>query len=120
MPRSSRRRDEEGTAQHDSLKTVKKTIKQDKKARKAGEGQGRHGDGQALKKQIKAEKKTKAALKAETRKTSKTKKPRPDGPKIRTGAGGRAQTERREAARRAASLYVAQLPRRDSNPRPGD
>jgi hypothetical protein len=64
-----------GTAQHDSLKVVKKTIKSDKKARKTAKAKGDTATANSLKKQIKAEEKTKAALKAETTKTGKTKKP---------------------------------------------
>jgi flagellar biogenesis protein FliO len=64
-----------GTVQHDSLKTVKKTIKSDKVARKAAKAKGDTATAKALKKQIKAEKKTKAALKAETTKTTPKKKP---------------------------------------------
>ena len=67
--------DKKGTPQHDSLKVVKKTIASNKKARKAAKAKGDTATAKALKKQIKAEEKTKAALKAETTKTSKTKKP---------------------------------------------
>ena len=63
-----------GTAQHDSLKAVKKTIKSNKVARKAAKASGDTAAAKALKKQIKAEKKTKAALKAE-KVTPATKKP---------------------------------------------
>jgi predicted secreted protein len=55
-----------GTPQHDSLKTVKKTIKSDKAARKLAKAKGDTATARALKKQIKAEEKTKAALKSET------------------------------------------------------
>jgi uncharacterized membrane protein (DUF106 family) len=54
------------TAQHDSLKTVKKAIKSNKAARKAAKAKGDTAAAKSLKKQIKSEKKTKAALKAET------------------------------------------------------
>jgi hypothetical protein len=64
-----------GTPQHDSLKAVSKTIKADKKARKTAKAKGDTATANSLKKQIKAEEKTKAALKAETTKTSKSKKP---------------------------------------------
>lgn len=63
------------TPQHDSLKTVKKSIKQDKAARRAAKAKGDTATARQLKKQIKAETKTKAALKAETGKTATTKKP---------------------------------------------
>lgn len=63
-----------GTAQHDSLKTVKKSLKSDKAARKAAKAKGDTATARKLKKQIKAEQKTKAALKAESPAT-KTKKP---------------------------------------------
>jgi hypothetical protein len=62
------------TAHHDSLKTVKKSIKSDKAARKAAKAKGDTATAKKLKKQIKSEKKTKAALKAEST-TTKTKKP---------------------------------------------
>ena len=62
-----------GTPQHDSLKTVKKTIKSDKAALKAAKGDT--ATAHALKKQIKSEKKTKDALKAEATKTPPAKKP---------------------------------------------
>jgi hypothetical protein len=64
-----------GTPQHDSLKVVKKTIASDKKARKTAKAKGDTATANALKKEIKAAEKTKSALKAETTKTSKTKKP---------------------------------------------
>ncbi|HEX7545151.1 MAG TPA: hypothetical protein VF368_00385 [Gemmatimonadaceae bacterium] len=67
--------EKKGTPQHDSLKSVNKTIKSDKKARKAAQAKGDTATAKALKKQIKSEEKTKAALKAETTKTSKSKKP---------------------------------------------
>lgn len=54
-----------GAAQHDSLKSVKKSIKADKAARKAAKAKGDTATAKKLKKQLKAEKKTKAALKAE-------------------------------------------------------
>ena len=54
-----------GTAQHDSLKSVKKSIKSDKAARKAAKAKGDTATARKLKKQLKAEKKTKAGLKAE-------------------------------------------------------
>ncbi|MGH7656133.1 MAG: hypothetical protein ACREN6_15880 [Gemmatimonadaceae bacterium] len=60
-----------GTAQHDSLKTVKKSIKSDKAARKAAKAKGDTATAKKLKKQLKAEKKTKAALKGESAKTKK-------------------------------------------------
>ena len=63
-----------GTAQHDSLKTVKKSIRADKAARKAAKAKGDTATARKLKKQIKSEQKTKAALKAESTST-KTKKP---------------------------------------------
>jgi hypothetical protein len=63
------------TAQHDSLKTVKKSIKADKSARKAAKARGDTTTAKALKKQLKAEKKTKSALKSETSTTPPTKKP---------------------------------------------
>ena len=63
-----------GTAQHDSLKSVKKSIKSDKVARKAAKAKGDTATAKKLKKQIKSEKKTKAALKAEST-TTKPKKP---------------------------------------------
>ena len=63
-----------GTAQHDSLKTVKKSIKSDKVARKAAKARGDTATAKKLKKQIKSEQKTKAGLKAESTKT-KAKKP---------------------------------------------
>jgi hypothetical protein len=68
------------TPQHDSLKTVKKTIKSDKVARKAAKAKGDTATAKALKKQIKSAKKTKAALKSETAKpatapATTTKKP---------------------------------------------
>ena len=53
------------TAAHDSLKTVKKSIKFDKAARKAAKAKGDTATAKKLKAQIKAEEKTKAALKAE-------------------------------------------------------
>jgi uncharacterized membrane protein (DUF106 family) len=62
------------TPQHDSLKTVKKTIKQDKAARKTAKAKGDTATARKLKQQIRSEKKTKEALKAETGKTP-TKKP---------------------------------------------
>lgn len=64
----------QGAAQHDSLKTVKKSIKADKAARKAAKAKGDTATAKKLKKQLKAEKKTKAALKAENP------KPRPKQP----------------------------------------
>jgi hypothetical protein len=63
-----------GTAQHDSLKSVKKSIKADKAARKAAKAKGDTATAKQLKKQLKAEKKSKAALKAEST-TAKPKKP---------------------------------------------
>jgi hypothetical protein len=63
------------SVQHDSLKTVKKSIKADKSARKAAKARGDTTTAKALKKQLKAEKKTKAALKSETSTTPPTKKP---------------------------------------------
>lgn len=63
-----------GTAQHDSLKTVKKSIRSDKAARKAAKSKGDTATARKLKKQIKSEKKTKAALKAEST-TAKPRKP---------------------------------------------
>ena len=62
------------TAQHDSLKSVKKSIKTDKAARKAAKAKGDTATARKLKKQLKAEKKTNAALKAEST-TTKPKKP---------------------------------------------
>ena len=53
-----------GTVQHDSLKSVKKSIKSDKAARKAAKAKGDTATAKKLKKQIKSEEKTKAALKA--------------------------------------------------------
>jgi uncharacterized membrane protein (DUF106 family) len=64
-----------GTPQHDSLKVAKKTIKSDKKALKTAKAKGDTATANALHKEIKSAEKTKAALKAETTKTSKTKKP---------------------------------------------
>jgi hypothetical protein len=61
------------TAQHDSLKSVKKSLKSDKAARKAAKAKGDTATAKKLKQQIKGEKKTKAALKAET--PAPTKKP---------------------------------------------
>jgi hypothetical protein len=52
-------------AQHDSLKSVKKSIKADKAARKDAKAKGDTATAKKLKKQLKSEKKTKAALKAE-------------------------------------------------------
>lgn len=63
------------TAQHDSLKSVKKTIKTNKAARKALKAKGDTAGAKKLKQQIKADKKTKAALKAETATPTPTKKP---------------------------------------------
>jgi hypothetical protein len=63
------------TPQHDSLKTVKKTIKADKAARKTAKAKGDTATARKLKAQLKSEKKTKAALKAETGKAAPTKKP---------------------------------------------
>jgi hypothetical protein len=63
-----------GTAQHDSLKSVKKSIKSDKAARKAAKAKGDTATAKKLKKQLKAEKKTKAGLKGESA-GAKTKKP---------------------------------------------
>jgi hypothetical protein len=60
-----------GTPQHDSLKTVKRTIKSDKSARKAAKAKG----DTAAARNLKAEKKTKAALKAADAKTPPPKKP---------------------------------------------
>ena len=53
------------TAAHDSLKTVKKSLKSDKAARKSAQARGDTATARKLKSQIKAEKKTKTALKAE-------------------------------------------------------
>jgi DNA-binding ferritin-like protein len=64
-----------GTPQHDSLKTVKRTIKADKAARKAAKAKGDTATAKALKNQIKSAEKTKAALKAEGTKTPPVKKP---------------------------------------------
>jgi DNA-binding ferritin-like protein len=64
-----------GTPQHDSLKTVKRTIKADKTARKAAKAKGDTATAKALKNQIKSAEKTKAALKAEGTKTPPVKKP---------------------------------------------
>jgi hypothetical protein len=64
-----------GTPQHDSLRTVKRTIKADKSARKAAKATGDTATAKALKNQIKSAKKTKAALKAEGTKTPPAKKP---------------------------------------------
>jgi len=64
-----------GTPQHDSLKTVKRTIKSDKSARKAAKAKGDTAAAKVLKNQIKSAKKTKAALKAEGAKTPPAKKP---------------------------------------------
>ena len=63
-----------GTPQHDSLKTVKRTIKADKAARKAAKAKGDTATAKALKNQIKSAEKTKAALKAEGTKTPPVKK----------------------------------------------
>jgi len=63
-----------GSAQHDSLKTVKKSLRADKAARKAAKAKGDTATAHKLKKQIKAEKKEKAALKAETGKPVTPKK----------------------------------------------
>ncbi len=63
------------TAQHDSLKSVKKTIKSDKAARKTAKAKGDTATARKLKNQLKAEKKTKTALKSETGKTPPPKKP---------------------------------------------
>jgi hypothetical protein len=63
------------TAQRDSLKTVKRTIKQDKAARKTAKAKGDTATARKLKTQLKAEKKTKDALKTETGKTAPAKKP---------------------------------------------
>jgi hypothetical protein len=57
------------TATHDSLKTVKKSIKADKAARKTAKAKGDTATARKLKTQLKAEKKTKTALKAEDGKT---------------------------------------------------
>jgi hypothetical protein len=63
------------SAQHDSLKAVKKTIKADKVARKAAKAKGDTATARKLKHQLKAEKQTKAALKAESTTTTPKKKP---------------------------------------------
>jgi uncharacterized membrane protein (DUF106 family) len=63
------------TAQHDSLKSVKKTIKSNKAARKAAKAKGDTATAKKLKKQIKSDQKTKAALKAETGTPPAVKKP---------------------------------------------
>ena len=64
-----------GTPQHDSLRTVNKTIRADRTARKAAKAKGDTATAKALKNQIKSAKKTKAALKAEGTKTPPAKKP---------------------------------------------
>jgi uncharacterized membrane protein (DUF106 family) len=64
-----------GTAQHDSLKSVKKSIRSDKAARKAAKAKGDTASARKLKKQLKAEKKTKAGLQAESTTTKPKKKP---------------------------------------------
>jgi len=64
-----------GTAQHDSLKSVKKNIKSDKAARKTAKAKGDTATAKKLKKQLKTEKKTKAGLKAESTSTKAKKKP---------------------------------------------
>ena len=63
------------TAQHDSLKSVKKTIKTNKAARKTAKAKGDTATARKLKNQLKTEKKTKTALKAETGKAAPAKKP---------------------------------------------
>jgi hypothetical protein len=63
------------TAQHDSLKAVKKSIKTEKAARKAAKAKGDTATARKLKQQLKADKKTKTALKAESTKTTPKKKP---------------------------------------------
>ena len=63
------------TATHDSLKTVKKSLKSDKAARKSMKARGDTAGARKMKAQIKSEKKTKAALKASDSKTAPPKKP---------------------------------------------
>jgi hypothetical protein len=64
-----------GTPQHDSLKTVKRTIKADKTARKAAKAKGDTATARKLRSELKSAQKTKAALKAEGTKTPPVKKP---------------------------------------------
>ncbi len=58
------------TATHDSLKSVKKTIKSDKAARKTAKAKGDTATANRLKTQLKSEKKTKTALKSADAKTN--------------------------------------------------